>query len=130
MKKIILMLILSQFALYAQVSHAFISQKLIDSGIVIVDIRTKAEWKQTGIIKGSYPIEFFNEQGRYNIPKFLKELKAVIKPNEKFALICNTGSRTKLVSQFLSQELKYNVIDLQGGIQYGISIGLPLVPYR
>ena len=124
------MLILSQFALFAQVTNAFISEKLINSGIVIIDIRTKGEWIQTGIIKGSYPIEFFNEQGKYNIPKFLKELKAVIKPNEKFALICNTGSRTKLVSQFLSQEMKYNVIDLQGGIQYGMSIHIPLVPYK
>lgn len=124
------MLILSQFALFAQVTNEFISQKLINSGIVIIDIRTQGEWIQTGLVKGSHPIEFFNEKGKYNIPKFLKELKTVIKPNEKFALICNTGSRTKLVSQFLSQDLKYNVINLQGGIQYGISIKIPLVPYK
>ncbi|MDD3770998.1 MAG: rhodanese-like domain-containing protein, partial [Sulfuricurvum sp.] len=71
-----------------------IDQKLVDSKIKIVDIRTPGEWKTTGLVKGSIPIMFFDEQGNYNVEAFLGQLNRHVKPNEKFALICNSGSRT------------------------------------
>jgi len=107
-----------------------IDQKLIDSKIKIIDIRTPSEWKTTGLIKGAYPIMFFDEKGTYNTEVFLGALNKVVKKGEKFALICNSGNRTQVVGNFLGKQLGYNVIDLQGGIQYAISKKMPLEPYK
>ena len=96
----------------------------------MVDIRTLGEWKETGLVKGSIPIQFFNERGQYDIPAFLKELNAKVDTSKEFALICRTGSRTGMVGIFLSDELKYKVIDIQGGIMDAYKLKAPIVPYK
>lgn len=73
---------------------------------------------------------FFDERGNYNLDVFLDELHKNIKPGERFALICDTGNRTKIVGIPLGQEMGYNVIDLKGGIQYAIAKKIPLEPYQ
>lgn len=107
-----------------------IDQKLIDSKTKIIDIRTPGEWKTTGLVKGSIPIMFFDEQGNYNIDAFLVKLNKVVKKDEKFALICNSGNRSKVLGTFLGKQLGYNVIDLDGGIQYAMSKKVSLEPYK
>jgi hypothetical protein len=69
-----------------------------------------------GIIKDAHLITFFDERYGYDTKSFLEELNTVIKKDEKFAIICNTGSRTKLISNFLGNKLDYNVINLTGGM--------------
>ena len=127
MKKIILLLLLT-ISLFAELKHEFATQELINSKIKIIDIRTPPEWKETGLLKGSIPIVFFDERGNYNIKAFLAELNRHIKLNEQFALICHTGSRTVPVSDFLSKQ-GYNVINLRGGILYAIGKKLPIEAY-
>ncbi len=117
-------------ALNADYLRQPIDQKLIDSKIKIIDIRTPAEWKETGIIKGSIPIMFFDEQGNYDLEKFITQLNAKVKKGEKFALICRTGSRTQVVGSHLGKQMGYNVIDLQGGILYAIDKKFPIQPYK
>ena len=117
-------------ALMADYTAQPIDQKLLDSKIKIIDIRTPGEWIHTGIVKGSIPIMFFDERGNYNLDVFLDELHKNIKPGERFALICDTGNRTKIVGIPLGQEMGYNVIDLKGGIQYAIAKKIPLEPYQ
>lgn len=117
-------------ALIADYTAQPIDQKLLDSKIKIIDIRTPAEWVHTGIVKDSIPIMFFDERGNYNLETFLSELNKHIKPAERFALICNTGSRTKILGTHLGQQMGYNVIDLAGGIQYAMRKKIPLEPYK
>ncbi len=107
-----------------------IDQKLIDSKIKIIDIRTPSEWKTTGLVKGSIPIMFFDEKGNYNTEAFLTELGKKVKKNERFALICNSGNRSRTLGTYLGNQLGYNVIDLQGGIQYAIAKKFPIEPYK
>ncbi len=115
MKKIMLgLLLLLNFA-FAQVINIPISPAIVNSGIKIIDIRTPAEWRESGIIKGSKTIMFFDEQGKYNVPKFLSKLNAYIKPGEKFAVVCRTGHRSRIVSNFLGKN-GYKVVDLLGGV--------------
>ena len=128
--KWVLSLLLLTTIIMADYTAQPIDQKLVDSKIKIIDIRTPAEWIHTGIVKGSIPIMFFNERGDYNLEAFLDELNKNIKPGERFALICDTGSRTKVVGTPLGQEMGYNVIDLKGGIQYAIAKKIPLEVYK
>lgn len=107
-----------------------LDKQLFDSKIKIIDIRTPGEWEKTGIVKGSIPIMFFDERGNYNLEKFLNELNKNIKTGERFALICHTGSRTKILGTYLGQEMGYNVIDIKGGIEAAAAKKIPLEAYK
>ncbi len=93
-------------------------QDKIDKNIVVIDIRTAPEWKQTGIIPTSKELMFFNELGQFNTKLWIQELHKIIKnKNEPFILICRSGNRTNQVGNFLSKQLKYkNVFHLEHGI--------------
>ncbi len=129
-KHIFLSLFILLAAVRAEVVNEPVSREILKKGIPIVDIRTPGEWKQTGLLKGSIPIMFFNERGGYNIPAFLKELNAKVDTSKPFAVICRTGSRTSMLAPFLSQQLGYKVINLKGGVTYARRLGLPFVPYK
>ena len=129
MKKIILsLLVLLNFA-FAEVINTQISPTVVSSGIKIIDIRTKPEWRQTGIIKGSKTITFFDERGGYSVPKFLKALNSYVKPGEEFALVCRTGHRSRIVSKFLGDN-GYKVVDLLGGVQALAKYNYKFVKYE
>ena len=116
MNKIILILLLMISSLFGELKNEYLSQKILDSKIPMVDIRTVGEWKETGILKGTIPIEFFTEEGKYNIPSFLAELNAKVDTTKPFALICRTGSRTNMVAAFLANTYNYKVTNITGGI--------------
>ena len=116
MKNTIVILLLLTSSLFAELKNEYLTQKFLDSKMPTIDIRTVGEWKETGILKGSIPIEFFNEQGQYNIPNFLKQLNAKVDTTKPFALICRTGSRTQMVATFLSDTYNYKVTNVTGGI--------------
>ena len=130
MKKILLITIILASSLFASLKNEYPSQKLLDSNIPIVDIRTPPEWKETGLIQGAIPIMFFNERGGYDINAWLKELNEKVDTTKPFALICRTGSRTAVLAPFLSQKLGYKVINMQGGMVYAKAAKLKIVPYK
>jgi len=129
MKKFVFGLLLLATSLFAELKQEWATQGFLDKNIKIIDIRTPAEWRETGIVNGSYTIMFFDEQGNYDVPKFLKALDSVVKKDEQFALICRVGSRTGMVSEFLSKDMGYKVINLKGGIMKLISEGYRPVRY-
>ena len=129
MRKIVFGLLLLASSLFAELKQEWATEAFLNKNIKIIDIRTPAEWRETGIVKGSTAIMFLDEQGNYNIPKFLKELDSVVKKDEQFALICRVGSRTGMVSEFLANKLGYRVINLKGGIMKMISEGYRPVRY-
>ncbi len=130
MRKIFLSLLVLASSLLATVTNEYPSEKILNSKVPIVDIRTPSEWKSTGILKGAIPIMFFDNRGNYNLNKFLKELESKVNIHKPFALICRSGSRTTTVANYLSQELGLDVINLKGGMIYVKAKHLPVVPYK
>ncbi len=130
MKKVIFTLLLLATSLMAELTQVWATPEFADKNIKIIDIRTPAEWKETGIVKGSYTIMFFDEKGNFNVKTFLKQLNMAVKKDEQFALLCRVGSRTGMVSEFLSEKLGYKVINLKGGIMKMIHDGYKTVPYK
>ena len=128
--KLFISLLLFTHVMMADYTAKPLDKKLFDSKIKIIDIRTPGEWQKTGLVKGSIPIMFFDERGNYDLEAFLSELNKNIIAGEYFALICDTGSRTKVVGIPLGQEMGYNVIDLKGGIQAAIVKKIPLEVYK
>ena len=74
-------------------------------------------------------ITFFRADGSYDFRDFLNKLNKIIKKDEVFAIICRSGHRSKIVSNFLSKN-GYNVINLVGGMNYATKkLGLPIKKY-
>ncbi|MCF6340537.1 MAG: rhodanese-like domain-containing protein [Sulfurimonas sp.] len=130
MKKIITLLLIFTISIFATVTNEKVSKKHINSNIPIVDIRTPGEWKQTGLLSGAIPIMFFDAQGKYNLDEFIEKLNKAVDTKKPFALICRSSSRTTMLSDFLSKNYKYQIINLKGGMNYAKSINLPIVSYK
>ena len=132
MNKIFLTLLILASSLVAELKNEYLTKKLLDSKIPIVDIRTVGEWKHTGILKDSIPIEFFNEKGAYHIPGFLAQLNASVDTTKPFALVCRTGSRTQMVAAYLADTYNYKVTNITGGIMIHSmkKKDIPFVKYR
>jgi len=130
MKHLIALMLLMTTLLQAEMITEPISQKLLKEKVPLVDIRTEGEWKESGIIQGAIPITFFNEQGQYDLQKFLDELNAKVDTKKEFALICRSGSRTNMVGKYLSDKLGYKVINIQGGMLDARHRDVKIVPYK
>ena len=130
MKKIIYIIFFGITFSMAQVEQIWATPDFVKKDIKIIDIRTPFEWHETGIIKNSYLIMFFDKKGHFDLENFLSQINKILKKDEKFALICRVGSRTGMVAEFLSDKLHYNVINLKGGIMKMIRKGYKTVPYK
>ncbi|BAO45561.1 rhodanese-like domain-containing protein [Thiolapillus brandeum] len=103
-------------------------EKLIAQGVPVIDIRRPEEWQQTGIVKGSHLITFFDKRGNYNAQAWLDKLAPIAGKNDPFVLICRTGNRSGVVSRFLDQKLGYTkVYNVQKGITDWIAKGKSVV---
>lgn len=100
---------------------------LLDKGVVLVDIRRREEWRQTGIIKGSKMITLFNAQGKIE-NGFVPRFQSVAKPGDAVAIICRTGNRTLAASQILTEQLGYtDIYNVTKGITQWIKEKRPVV---
>ena len=90
---------------------------LMQNGVPIIDIRRAEEWSDTGVIKQSNLLTFFDKNGNYNIDKWLPELKKIVKEGDPVIIICRSGKRSGIVSKFLDEQANYfNVYNASGGI--------------
>jgi len=99
------------------------------SEMIVVDIRTEPEWRQTGIVPGSHCITFFDAYGNYDAEAFLKRIDALGGREAHIGLICRTATRTHQVAMFMHQE-GYRVQNLLGGIMKLMAEDYGLVPYE
>ncbi len=123
MKKIILS-ILSMFIftsfLYADfktISNENLEAAIKD-GVTVIDIRRLDEWSDTGVVPSSHKLTFFDENGKYDLSKWMSQFEKIVKnKNQKFILVCRSARRTGIVGNFLSQKAGYqNAYHLEGGI--------------
>lgn len=123
-------LFLSAFAASAEVIDIDNAElaKLAAAGVPVIDIRTRPEWQETGIVPGSHLLTFFDERGKADPAAWLARANAIAKPGEPLIVICRTGNRTKAVSQFLSQRVGYaKVYNVRHGIVGWGKEGRPIV---
>lgn len=114
---------------YSNINNAKLKE-LVDQGVALVDIRRQEEWIQTGIVKGSKTITFFDKRGNIN-PNFVNDFTAAVKPDQPVMLICRTGNRTQAASQAIAQQLGYkNVMNVTHGITGWIAEKRPVTRYQ
>jgi rhodanese-related sulfurtransferase len=114
----------------SQTVHVKPTKEMLESGIMkIIDIRTESEWKQTGVLPQAHCITFFDEFGNYDVDAFIREYEKVADKEELVGLICRTGTRTRMVADFMRKN-GYNAVNLDGGVFFLPTIGVELVPYN
>ncbi len=95
---------------------------LMKKGVPVIDIRRAEEWQDTGVIKQSHLITFFDNKGNHNIEEWLPKLKKIVNENEPVIIICRSGRRSGIVSKFLDEQANYkSVYNASGGILSWIS---------
>jgi len=103
-------------------------QELITRGVPVVDVRTPAEWKETGVIKGSHLLTFFDERGKYDVEAWMAKFSKIAQPGDQVILVCRSGNRTGQITRFLDQKAGYRkVAHLEKGIKSWIATGNPVV---
>lgn len=85
------------------------TKALLEQGVILIDIRTIGEWKQTGVIEGSKLLPFLMSNGSKN-PKFAEDMARIAGPNDKIMLICRSGNRSRAASDLLSNRFGYEGI--------------------
>jgi rhodanese-related sulfurtransferase len=83
---------------------------LIAEGVVVVDVRTQKEWRDTGIIPKSHLITFFDPDGRYDVKHWMGKYKKISTKNEPVIIICRSGRRSLIVAEYLSENESYNKV--------------------
>lgn len=103
---------------------------LLKQGIPLIDVRTKSEWKQTGIVEGSHLLTLFDERGNFDIEQWMSDLDKIAGKDKPFMLICAVGGRTGMLSQYLDSRMGYTQVhNVQRGIDHWIRSDKPVVNY-
>ena len=111
---------------FESIDNAELQAKL-ERGIKLIDIRRPEEWQQTGIVEGSIKSTAFNAESKF-LASFVEMLERTVQPDEEFALICRTGNRTAILSNWLVTRGGYkNVLNVRDGITRWIDEGLSVV---
>lgn len=106
-------------------------EKMIDTNIVIIDVRREDEWQYTGIIKNAHLLTFFDTFGNYDIEKWMKEFKTLVSSKEQtFVLICAHANRTKMIGNFLIEQGYKNTSHLMGGMAQWILEQKKTIKYK
>ncbi|WP_198245018.1 rhodanese-like domain-containing protein [methane-oxidizing endosymbiont of Gigantopelta aegis] len=98
--------------------------------VLIIDVRTPEEWKQTGVIPGSVPLQFFDKDGNALTQTWLTQFDQLRKsPDQPVILVCRSGHRSGLVGNFLTKKLGLEHINhLSTGLKSWLKAGKPVKP--
>lgn len=79
--------------------------------VVLVDIRTPEEWRDTGVPEGAIRLDMTH-------PAFEARLAALRAEHagKPIALICRTANRTRRVQETLTQRGWRDIVDVRGGL--------------
>lgn len=128
---LIAVLMLAATAFAAEQMDAETAYSEIGSGkMVLVDVRTPAEWKDTGVAPGAITLSMAGKD-------FTKKLKEVVEanPGKKIGLICASGGRSTAVQNQMEKLGISGAVDITEGMKGNgsapgwIARGLPVKPY-
>lgn len=103
--------------------------------LILVDIRSPGEWRQSGVADPAVPITIHGAGG---LAQFERDLATVVerRGGKPIALICATGLRSGRVQAWLKQRGHTDVLDVAGGM-FGsgrgrgwLADGMPVEPCR
>ena len=106
---------------YANTDVQGFAELIADSSIVILDVRTAAEYSE-GHIQGAILID----QGQSD---FLEKAKASLPKDKTIAVYCRSGRRSANAAGRLA-DIGYKCVNLKGGIMAWTAEGMPVTKKR
>ena len=102
--------------------------RLTSGEMIVLDIRSPEEWKQTGVAEGVWPVSMHR-------PDFGRQLQTILAKYEpsQIGLICATGGRTAHVVSVLRQNGIDGITDVSEGMMGNprgpgwLARGMPIV---
>ena len=131
--KIILTLLLTLNSGHSKEIEVSIGEmvNLLSGGAILIDIRREEEWKETGIIDGSITSTLFHKDGTANLIKFLSDVRKSANAEQSIILICRTGRRTKIATQYMLDNTEFkSVFSVNGGITKWKKKGFKTIAYQ
>jgi len=104
-------------------------RKLADGEMILLDIRSPAEWKETGVAEGAWPVTMHSRQFGEKLGRIVSSF-----PDKTIGLICAVGGRSGHVWEILNEGGIKNFADLPEGMMGSdaglgwLGTGLPVVP--
>jgi rhodanese-related sulfurtransferase len=96
-----------------------------DSSMLLVDIRTAPEWKETGVVDGALLVTYSTPEA------FMAAVKPHLKPGQRLGLICRSGNRSSRAAQQIAGLVDGNIVDIEGGMSRILGQGYkPVKPSR
>ena len=120
--KFIVCLLMTKFA-FADVVDINNNQilELSNTNIPIVDVRSKTEWDQTGVIPNSILLTFFDKEGNYDLNEWYEKLLLEIDEGEPIILMCRSGNRSRIIADMMDKEFDNVVYNAKRGIMSWIN---------
>ena len=100
-------------------------QTMIESeDVVLIDVRTPKEWRQTGIVEGSIPIMFFDEKRKPHAQEWMNQAAPYLESQREIILICRSGNRSKIIANYLIQQHGHaRIYNVKPGIRQWLRLG-------
>ena len=120
MKKLILLCItifIISFGSLANEISAIEAAKKLKDNIMIIDVRNKSEWKETGVIPGAKLIQMLSS-ARTIRKEYISELIDVLgeDKNIEAAIICHSGGRSSATVAMLKEKGFTNIFNVSEGM--------------
>ena len=77
---------------------------LLGTNVPLIDIRTEGEWYETGVIKSSHLLTFFEKDGSHDFRKWMIEVGEIANENGPVIILCRSGRRSRIVSNMIFKE--------------------------
>ena len=101
--------------------------RLVAQGVPVVDIRTDAEWRSTGVLAGSRLLTFFDAQGRADPARWVTQAGAFAVPGQPLILLCRSGKRSRAAAEALEAQGAYaRIYNVSQGVQGWVGEHRPL----
>ena len=92
-------------------------KKKQEKGFIVIDIRSKKEWEETGIIPGSLQMTAFDKNGRF-LNDFLKSFQSSFTTSDHIIFVSDKGDISSILANgFVEQLGAKNMYSLEGGIK-------------
>tara|TARA_A100000164_G_scaffold180722_1_gene160600 strand:- start:582 stop:959 length:378 start_codon:yes stop_codon:yes gene_type:complete len=95
--------------------------ELSNTNIPIVDVRSKTEWDQTGVIPNSILLTFFDKEGNYDLNEWYEKLLLEIDEGEPIILMCRSGNRSRIIADMMDKEFDNVIYNAKRGIMSWIN---------
>ncbi len=79
--------------------------------VVLVDVRTPEEWKDTGVAEGAIRLDMTSPVFEARLATLRSE-----NPGKPIAIICRTATRTRRLQDILTQRGWTGIVDVRGGM--------------